>query len=48
MKTHITHSDGIIVLECCKGDDQSQWRMVNFDSLAPINSLTDLHQNLNG
>jgi len=35
-----------IVRECCKGDDQSQWRRANFDPLLPLNPLTDHHQNL--
>jgi len=33
------------VRECCKGDDQSQWRRANFDPPPPLSPLTDLHQN---
>ena len=33
------------ITECCKGDDQSQWRMANFDPPQPLSPLTDLHQN---
>ena len=35
-----------IVRECCKGDDQSQWRRANFDPPSPLNPLTDIHQNV--
>ena len=35
-----------VVRECCKGDDQSQWRRANFVSPPPLNPLTDHHQNL--
>jgi len=35
-----------VMRECCKGDDQSQWRRANFDPPPPLNPLTDLHQNL--
>jgi len=34
-----------VVRECCKGDDQSQWRRANFDPPPPLNPSTDLHQN---
>jgi len=34
-----------VVRECCKGDDQSQWRRANFDPPPPLSPLTDLHQN---
>jgi len=35
------------VQECCKGDNQSQWRRANFDPAIPtLNPLTDPHQNL--
>ena len=35
-----------VVRECCKGDDQSQWRRANFDPPPPLNPITDPHQNL--
>jgi len=35
-----------VVRECCKGDDQSQWRRANFNPPLPLNPLTDLHKNL--
>jgi len=34
-----------VVRECCKGDDQSQWRRANFNPPPPLSPLTDLHQN---
>ena len=35
-----------VVRECCKDDDQSQWRRANFNPPPPLNHLTDPHQNL--
>ena len=35
-----------VVRECCKGDDESQWKRGKFDPPAPKNPLTDGHQNL--
>ena len=35
-----------LVLEYCKGDDESQWERVKFDPPPPKNPLTDGHQNL--
>ena len=35
-----------VVRECCKGDDQSQWRRANFNPPPPLNPLTDHYQNL--
>ena len=32
--------------ECCRGDDQSQWRSANLDPPPRLNPLTDPHQNL--
>jgi len=34
-----------VVRECCKGDDQSQWRRANFDPRPSLSPLIDLHQN---
>ena len=31
-----THTVYTVVQECCKGDDQSQWRRVNFDPPPPL------------
>ena len=44
-KYFISHTR-TVMRECCKGDDQSQWRRANFDPPPPLNPLTDLHQNL--
>jgi len=33
-------------LECCKGDDESQWEREKFDPPPPKNPFTDGHQNL--
>jgi len=35
-----------VVRECWKGDNQSQWRMANFNHPPPLNPLTDHYQNL--
>jgi len=35
-----------VVRECCKGDDQNQWRRANFHPPPALNPLTDNHQNL--
>ena len=37
---------GMVVRECCKGDDESQWERGKFDPPPPKNPLTDGHQNL--
>jgi len=37
-KSH-THT---VVWECCKNNDQSQWRMANFDPRPPLNPLINL------
>jgi len=44
--TQITHLHGSARVECCKGDDQSQWRRVNFDRPPILNPWTDLPLNL--
>ena len=36
----------MVVRECCKGDDESQWERGKFDPPPPKNPLTDGHQNL--
>ena len=36
----------MVVRECCKDDDQSQWERPKFDPPPPLNPLTDRHQNL--
>ena len=42
MKSHTR----TVVRECCKDDDQSQWKRPKFDPPPPLNPLTDRHQNL--
>ena len=34
----------MVVRECCKDDQQSQWEMLKFDPQLPLNPLSDRHQ----
>jgi len=43
--TNLSHAR-MVVRECCKGDDESQWVRGKFDPPPPKNPLTDGHQNL--
>jgi len=44
--THIWYHTRTVVRECCKDDDQSQWKRPKFDPPSPLNPLTDRHHNL--
>ena len=46
VRTTVLSHTRMVVRECCKGDDESQWETGKFDPPPPKNPLTDGHQNL--
>jgi len=42
----LVNNDSILITQCCKDDDRSQWEKSKFDPPPPLNPLTDRHQNL--